>query len=280
MRIYPALIVAILFCVFVVDLGSTTVTTREYLTSAQTFKFLLKNSMFFFGLEYDLPGVFASNLWKRAVNGSLWTLPYEVKMYAILVCILYAIGYIQTRFSIIRSPKLLLLLIASSALAANITNHFAPFAPIQFVHLFSMFFIGAAYFAWRDRIRLSSGIALIAFTILLASALNADVFFVIYGISLPYLTLFAAYVSTGTVRGFNSAGDYSYGMYIYAFPVQQSIAAIVPGISVAGMIAAAFTTTFIFAVLSWHLIEKRCLKLKGSSDTMARLTRSLRFGTR
>jgi len=82
MRIYPALIVAILFCVFVVDLGSTTVTTREYLTSAQTFKFLLKNSTLFFGLEYDLPGVFASNLWKRAVNGSLWTLPYEVKMYA------------------------------------------------------------------------------------------------------------------------------------------------------------------------------------------------------
>ena len=278
MRIYPALLVAVIFCVLVVGLSFTTLSAWEYLSTVQTFKFLLKNSLLFFGLEYDLPGVFANNPWQHAVNGSLWTLPYEVRMYALLAAILFAIGYIQNRFSVIRSPKYILLCIAATAAVANIGNHFYTYASVHFVHLFSMFFVGAAYYAWREHVRLSLG--LFVFVSVLIASLNANVFFVLYVIGVPYLTLFIAYVPSGRIRNFNKVGDYSYGVYVYAFPVQQSIAALVPGISVAGMILASFCVTLFLSVLSWHLIEKRCLKLKNSQASVDLFIRSLRLDSR
>jgi len=100
LRIYPALIVATLFCVFIVGLTFTTLSVWEYLSSGQTLKFFLKNSTLFFGVEGALPGVFANIPWKTTVNGSLWTLPYEITMYLLLAIILFVLGYIQKRLNI------------------------------------------------------------------------------------------------------------------------------------------------------------------------------------
>lgn len=50
--------------------------------------------------------------------------------------------------------------------------------------------------------------------------------------------------------------------YIYAFPVQQSVVALVPNLSVLKMVVISFVITFIFAFTSWHLVEKKMLKNK------------------
>jgi peptidoglycan/LPS O-acetylase OafA/YrhL len=71
-----------------------------------------------------------------------------------------------------------------------------------------------------------------------------------------------AYVPSGQIRNYNRLGDYSYGLYIWAFPVQQSIAALIPGVSVAYMIVISATVSIILAVISWHLVERRALNLK------------------
>jgi peptidoglycan/LPS O-acetylase OafA/YrhL len=78
------------------------------------------------------------------------------------------------------------------------------------------------------------------------------------------LVLALAYLPGGFIRHFNRFGDYSYGLYIYAFPVQQSIAALIPGVGVAAMIALSFVVSLLLSIMSWHLIEKRALALKGS----------------
>jgi peptidoglycan/LPS O-acetylase OafA/YrhL len=210
----------------------------------------------------------------NAVNGSLWTLPYEIKMYACLAIIGSALRYLHARFAW-RIVKLAFLAIALAALAASLLNHFQPFASPEFVRLFCMFFLGVGYYVYRERIDLSSRWFLALAVVLLLSAANHDAFFVVYSLTLPYLVFYLAYVPSGIIRRFNRAGDYSYGIYIYAFPVQQSVAHLIPGVSVTTMIAAAFAATFVLAFLSWHLIEKRCLARKGDYAWIEKAVRRL-----
>ena len=264
LRIYPALIMAMIFCVFIVGLWFTTSNTWEYLLNTQTHKFILKNTVIFLNIEYQLPGVFNDNPWTNMVNGSLWTLPYEVKMYVILPFILSIIVYVRKWISFVTIKNALFSIVLLSIII-NITAHFQPIYGRQlFFRLFYMFFIGAAFYVWRDRIRLSSGWFFIVLSLLLLSTINKDVYFVFYYLLLPYLIFYVAYVPSGLVRKFNGIGDYSYGMYIYGFPVQQSMAAIIPDISVNIMITYSFIITLVLSVFSWHLIEKRCLSMKGS----------------
>jgi peptidoglycan/LPS O-acetylase OafA/YrhL len=70
--------------------------------------------------------------------------------------------------------------------------------------------------------------------------------------------------------GYNHLGDYSYGTYIYAFPMQQVVAWQLSGISPALMIALSLPPTLVLAVLSWHYIEAPSLERR---DSLARLFR-------
>jgi len=263
LRIYPALIVAILFCVFGIGIWFTANSINEYLLNPQTHKYLVKNSILFFGVDYRLPGVFLDVPYKGAVNNSLWTLPYEVRMYAILAFILGFVAYLGrwVRFVSVRNT---ILFIGIFSVGIHIFNHFQYVLPGSFVRLFSMFFVGAAFFIWQDKVYLSPKLVLFGLPLLLVASLNKDVFFIFYCLFLPFLISYAAYIPSGLVRKFNDYGDYSYGIYIYAFPVQQSIAATIPNVSVTTMIASSFACTLILAIISWHLIEKRFLKMKGA----------------
>jgi len=263
LRIYPALIVAIIFCVFVVGLFFTTNTISDYLFDPQTLKFFRRNVTLFSGVKYDLPGVFASNPYMNAVNGSLWTLPYEIKMYTYLGMIAFTLMYIQKWLGK-HFLTITFLSIAVISVTANIANHFLFFTSDEFLRLFSMFFVGAAFYIYRSYILLSSWLFLFAIVILSLSSINNDLFFIIYSILLPYLIFYIAYIPAGRVRKYNEVGDYSYGMYIYAFPVQQSVAAMIPNVSFVNMMAIAFGITLILAIFSWHLIEKKFLKMKGN----------------
>ena len=86
----------------------------------------------------------------------------------------------------------------------------------------------------------------------------------------------------GAVRHFNRVGDYTYGVYIYAFPVQQSVVALVPGISATSLMSAAFPATLLLAIISWHFLEARCLRMKGRYVAMDQFLRGLgqRFSRR
>lgn len=57
-------------------------------------------------------------------------------------------------------------------------------------------------------------------------------------------------------------GDYSYGVYLWGFPMQQVIAHLAPRLTPAGNILLAWPLAMLLAVLSWHLVERPALRLK------------------
>jgi len=261
LRIFPALTIAVLFCVAIVGYWFTTLSPVEYFYNVETFNFLLKNVTLFFGVEYHLPGVFSQNPYANAVNGSLWTLPYEVKMYACLAIICFGLSHMENKWNTAIITKVFLGL-AFLAVCLNIVFNLETFMSFKFIHLFSMFFVGSAYYLYRDHIILRLKWFLFILFALIFSLLDKQLFFIIYCFALPYIVFYLAYVPTGKIRSFNKAGDYSYGIYIYAFPVQQSIAATLQGITVMNMILFSFFITLILAFLSWHWVEKKSLTLK------------------
>lgn len=276
LRIYPALIVAMLFCVFVVGLSFTTWSTTDYLTDFQTFKYFVRNVTLFTGVEQHLPGVFEGLPFPKAVNGSIWTLPYEINMYALIALALILASFLSKKLPKV-TVKYSLLVLAALGLALTIGDHFTNIGEKKnyFFHLYAMFFIGGALFIWRETVPMSSKIAAIAFVVLLASAFNKHSFFVCYCLTLPYLVLYLAYVPKGKILKFNNYGDYSYGIYIYAFPVQQMLVYFYPNIGVNTMAVSAFIIVLGFAALSWHFVEKPTLKMKNGYVVIERYWKTL-----
>ena len=84
LRIYPGLWVALLLVVLIMGPLVTTHPNGIFFGSTETWKHLARNAVMVFGGAFQLPGVFEQNPWKGAVNGSLWTLPYELRAYLAL----------------------------------------------------------------------------------------------------------------------------------------------------------------------------------------------------
>jgi peptidoglycan/LPS O-acetylase OafA/YrhL len=260
LRIYPALIVAVLLTALGLGAAFTILPLGEYYANAETWTFVRNNLIFFLSFDSKLPGVFAGTPYRYAVNESLWTLPFEAEMYL-------ALGLIWLVLGIRKAVRLwwfqtIVLCIA----AAGIARHLLPLGDHGSGRLPLLFFCGASYRVLSDRVTLSPlwfCSAFIAVGIALLSQPYSDKSLIVYGVALPYVLLYVSLVPAGSVRAFNRMGDVSYGVYLYAFPVQQAVAALIPGVSPLQMITVAAPATIVLAALSWHLIERPALNLKG-----------------
>lgn len=85
-------------------------------------------------------------------------------------------------------------------------------------------------------------------------------FYIFYIFSICYLVFCFAYLPKGWIRKFNLIGDYSYGLYIYAFPIQQAVILIFVDIGVLEGALISFSMSLVLAILSWHFVERPFLK--------------------
>ncbi|MBU1568800.1 MAG: acyltransferase [Proteobacteria bacterium] len=261
LRIFPALLIMLLLTVFGLGVFFTSLPLSSYLTDSRTYYYFLKCVTLFTGVASDLPGVFEENLYKNVVNGSLWTMPHEIRLYMILTVI----------WLILRTSKqhgryfFQITILVSCFLAGLLVfiRHFYISTDCQFTRLFFMFFSGAAFYVMKMRIELSLWYFWLSLIALLLSAfISTHLFFVVYMLTIAYILLYIAFIPSGLIRNYNRAGDYSYGIYIYSFPVQQSVAALLPGISIFSLFVISASATIVFAALSWHFLERYALSKK------------------
>jgi peptidoglycan/LPS O-acetylase OafA/YrhL len=210
---------------------------------------------------YGLPGVFTDNPQPLAVNGSLWTLPIEVKAYIMLLVL--GLG------GLLRRPWVLAL--AIGVLAWVLASSSAPPHPISDwlegslqTGLVVVFTGGALLYALRDTIRLDWRLAAAA---ALAAWLmrhgDDTVRSVAWALTIPYLLVFVAYRTTPALRALVKPGDLSYGIYLWAYPVQQTIVhALGPDISPGWLLLLSAGISYAIALASWRLVEAPVLRLK------------------
>src|SRR5689334_6601364 len=229
LRIFPGLVVMLMVVAFVAGPLLTTLHLAQYFASTRVYMFLAECSTLF-RCHDQLPGVFTDNPFKETINGSLWTLPHELKMYALL-----ALAWLLLAVAQKLRLQALHCAIVVGAVAAGVDQlalHLRGLPVRPFIHFAYLFFGGAACYVLRDRFVLSGTLFWTLLVALLVTAVDKEVFYIAYMLLLPYLLIYAAYAQWPVIRLYNKLGDYSYGIYIYAFPVQQSAAHFFPGISV------------------------------------------------
>ncbi len=252
LRLVPALAGSCVFTIFVIGLLVTTLPVWTYLTDIDTYSYLSTISIVF--IQKTLPGVFNG----ADVNGQLWTLSYELYCY-IFLAILGILGLLYRRFMLYFVILISLILV----IFYNVRSH-ADWA-WNFEYIFAYFLIffcsGSVYYSKFDKTIFN--LKILFFLILLSILFfSLGLFRYILFLLLPYIVLYFAFLPIPWVNSFGNSGDYSYGLYIYGYPIQVTIVHFLGTIPIFEMIIVSFMCIFPMAYLSWHCIEKRALSLK------------------
>ncbi len=259
LRIYPGLIFVVLCTVFLIGPFWTTYSITGYFSNIETIKYLI--NILSLKIYFRLGGVMENAAYPNfAVNGSLWTLPYELVCYLIVPAMALIL---KKRFK----QALPLLVIIAIFMAFQ---QAVPF----FVNSFC-FLCGALFYLYRNKVVLNPIVLAVSVTVLLLNFIYNREFIsfnIIMAVSLSYIIMFLGYYKAGWFNNFTKNGDYSYGLYIWAFPLQQIIFHIWPTSIILNFLLGV-PLTLIFAYLSWNLIEKRALKYKNYQPTNLRFQR-------
>jgi peptidoglycan/LPS O-acetylase OafA/YrhL len=262
LRLLPALVVAVALTVFAVGPLFTTLSVGGYFADPATWLYLARNSLLL-TFSAHLPGVFAHNVYPDAINGSLWTLPVEVSAYA-FVAGLGLVGLLRRSWILVVAASVAVLLTTPLLSLTSTAGDSAAAGDTRIiVKLFAAFLLGSLMFTVRRRLPLSW----VVFTALAALWVVTwdTAWTTVTGVlAISYGVLVLGLRTPDALRKLAAPGDVSYGIYIYAFPVQQSVAALVgPSLTPAGMLALAYPPTYVLALASWRMIEQPALSLKG-----------------
>lgn len=251
LRIVPALAVEITLSALILGPIFTNLELKTYFTDPEFFAYFSN----IIGLvQFTLPGVFQHHP-MDAVNAQLWTIPFELECY-IALSGLAILGLVARR-------HLLLILMVAVQVMVAIKAVIDPPEPSLWVSGYVLgfcFLAGVTLFKFRDKVPWSApllAVCLVA-TMVLLLVPGGD-----YLIAFP-----VAYVTVclGTLNPTRDtpvlSGDYSYGLFLYGFPIQQAVVAILPVDEWYWNFVVSMVLATPVVMASWWLVEKPALGLR------------------
>jgi peptidoglycan/LPS O-acetylase OafA/YrhL len=260
LRIWPAAVVCALVIGLFVGPIFTIATPAAYFANDFTQQWLLHNITLLGHVGGPLPGVFMHNHLGSLVNATAWTLPVELQCY-VIVLVLGLFGVLTSRTGIAIAIGLLSVAFAYvvSHPSAHITLGSFFLLPIAYsFYPVPFFFLGMLLFTFRDRVKLHWAPAVLGTVAYLAFRNNEIGKFLLYPV-FAYGVLWVA--SLRCLFPFQPRHDYSYGIYLYGFVVQQALTDIFPSWSNYLNVLIAIPITVLLAAISWHLVERPCLEV-------------------
>ncbi len=248
-RIYPGLIAVLLLTMLVLGPIFTTLPLGAYFGDLHSWAYVPVN-MTLRKMMWGLPGVFTGNPYGHAINGSLWTLYWEVCCYGLVV----AAGLTG-----LSRPAFMPLILAVAIGATFLVPQAEAGSLLRSAATLSLpFAVGAAAYVYRRWVPVSGLLALLLFG-LAVLAFGGAFYPMMHAIAVAYAALWLGFADIPWIKAYNRFGDFSYGMYIYAFPVEQALMASFPGFRPGLLILTSFPLTLLLAIASWTWIESPAL---------------------
>lgn len=255
LRLAPALAVETVIAALLLGPILTMLPLAEYFSDGQLPAYFLNVVG---DIQYTLPGLFGANPWPNTVNAQLWTLPFELGCYLSLFA--FALCGLHKRRLIFAG--IVAALNIAMAVQYAVGGELNPAPVVEGQLLVVCFLWGIVLYLYRDLVahRATHG----------AIAAIASIALLVHPATDYLVPVFAAYLTAylGLLRPkanmLVSSGDYSYGIFLFGFPVQQAVTQLLgPGGQHWHLnIAVSLPVTLLFAVLSWHAVEKPALRLR------------------
>jgi peptidoglycan/LPS O-acetylase OafA/YrhL len=269
-RIYPGFIVAALLSALIVVPIAEDSATRHPVAIGSFLLQTLRLQVF------DTAPIFIHNAWPYALNGSLWSVPFEFWCY-IGILLLGVAGILRRRWLV----AVLFAAVVAWHLYLSITGWVPGGKILGIIFGFPLFWaIVLPFFLAGSLFHLFGGIALLrkrlmiaAFVILIASNFIPHAFIVTLPVCGAYLLLGLAYLPLLRPLNLGRFGDFSYGTYLYAFPIQQLIVSFAGGtIAPVKLFLLSAPLSVGVGALSWFLVERHFLSRSPSLKPAASLS--------
>ncbi|EHD13842.1 hypothetical protein CIN_12010 [Commensalibacter intestini A911] len=265
-RIYPALITLLIITTFIIGPLFSSLSFYDYYTSPLTHIYFFNNLIL--KTAYFLPGVFVHNPYPL-FNGSLWTLPFEATCY-ILLSVFFLLGGFRFKGMII---LIFIILVIDTIYNNHLVITWYANGNHRETLLAPSFSFGCLLAVYKHYIKINLWIVLASFSLFVIfghSAYNFYFFYLCVFISILYIS------SLKFIIKVKFSADISYGVYLWAFPIQQIIILEFPQYNLLFNQIISMIIASIAGLLSWYCIEKNSICLGKYINKKLQLTKTIR----
>jgi peptidoglycan/LPS O-acetylase OafA/YrhL len=266
-RIYPAFIVsAILSLLIVVPFASAHLTHPTFL--GRLADFVVRTLRL---TEFTYDSAFMTNPYPGAINGSTWSIAYEFWCY---IAILLVVGLLK------KSKVIAVIFVASWIISIAFRLEgwilggkvlgliLGP--PQLWARLLPLYLAGVVFYQLRHRISLNGWFAALSALSLVAASWFYAGWTMAFPFAGTYLIFWFAYSPSIRLHQAGRLGDFSYGTYLYAFPIEQMLMHYFGGhVRPASLFLCATPLTLLCAAASWYGVERHFLQPARRKETVA-----------
>lgn len=258
LRIQPVLIVLCFLTIFVLGPLYSTDSTIDYFKNFSTWSYF-RNIVPVFGAQFYLPGLFLNHT-DAGVNGSLWTLVVEERLYCVIG--LSMIFGIRKGKWLIYAVFLLNLIYVVNILMGP--GGIFPYLNLYYIQYALMFLNAAAYYNLKIPFEKYGKYFFITALFLSLFVLQYNNLIFLWVLIIPIAILGFAYIKI-PLNKTGYFGDFTYGIYIFSFPVQQALISYFQDkINPIQLFIYTLCISVPLSIISWHLLEKKCLSYKNA----------------